>query len=89
MKAIITVVGRDCVGILAGVSTKCAEHGINIIEVTQSVLEDTFCMIMLCDIREMKVKFGDFADIMEAYGREKGLVIHAMHEDLFNSMHRI
>lgn len=89
MKAIITVVGKDCVGILAGVSAKCADYGINIIEVTQSVLEDTFCMIMMCDIREMKVKFAEFADIMDNYGKERGLCIHAMHEDLFNSMHKI
>lgn len=89
MKVIITVVGKDCVGILAGVAAKCAEYGINIIDVSQTVLQDMFCMIMVGDIKEMTVKFGDFADDIAAYGKEKGLCINAMHEDLFNSMHRI
>lgn len=89
MKAVITVVGKDKVGILAKVSTRCAEHGVNIIDVTQSVLQDMFCMIMLADIREMDVPFADFADGLKAMGKEMNMDIHCMHEDIFNSMHRI
>ncbi|MBR2043311.1 MAG: ACT domain-containing protein [Clostridia bacterium] len=89
MKIVISVIGKDCVGILAGVSNKCAEYGINIIDVSQSVLQDMFCMIMICDISAMNVNFSEFADIMSVYGQEKGLSIHAMHEDIFNSMHKI
>lgn len=89
MRAVITVVGKDAVGILAKVSTKCAESQVNINEVTQSVLEDMFCMIMLADISAINKSFGDFSDEMEKLGREMGMSVHVMHETIFNSMHRI
>ena len=89
MRAIITVVGKDMVGILAKVSNLCAESNVNILEVTQSILQDMFCMIMLADTSQSTVDFTDFSDKLEKYGEENGLVIHAMHEDIFNSMHRI
>ena len=87
MRAVITVVGKDSVGILAKVSLKCAESNVNINEVTQSVLEDMFCMIMLAAISKMNKSFGDFSGEMEKLGQ--GLSIHVMHETIFNSMHRI
>ncbi len=89
MKAVITVIGRDMVGILAKVSTVCAQHDINVIEVTQSVMQDLFAMIMLTDISHMSVDFSTLVDQMEQLGKELGLSIHVMHEDIFNSMHRI
>ena len=89
MKAVITVTGRDTVGISAGVSAVCAEHGVNIRDITQSVLGEYFAMIMLADIDDMTIKFSDFVDKMAAIGTENGLVIQTMHEDIFNSMHRI
>ena len=89
MKAVITVIGRDMVGILAKVSTVCAQHDINVIEVTQSVMQDLFAMIMLTDISHMSVDFSTLVDQMEQLGKELGLSIHVMHEDVFNSMHRI
>ena len=89
MRAIITVVGKDMVGILAKVSNICADCNVNILEVTQSILQDMFCMIMLADTSKCDIDFTDFSDKLSAYGDENGLVIHAMHEDLFNSMHRI
>jgi len=89
MKAVITVVGKDCVGILARVSAVCAEKGANIVGVTQSILEDMFCMIMMAEIGGCGKGLADLADALEAVGREAGLVIHVMHEDIFNSMHRI
>ena len=89
MKAVITVTGKDCVGIIADVSALCAKDNANIIEITQSVLSEYFAMIMLVDIDQLNVKFADFADELEALGRQKGLDIRAMHEDIFNSMHRI
>lgn len=89
MRAVITVVGKDAVGILAKVSGICAESKINITEVTQSVLEDMFCMIMLADISASTVEFTKFADELSAYGEKNGLSIHVMHEDIFNSMHKI
>ncbi len=89
MKAVITVVGKDSVGILAKISTKCAEYNINIAEVTQSILQGMFCMIMVGEVDEMKGSFADFSEDMEKYGNSINMKIHVMHEDLFNSMHRI
>ena len=89
MKIVISVIGKDTVGILAGVSNKCAEFGINIIDVSQSVLQDMFCMIMIGDISSMNIDFNKFADIMTVYGKERGLSIHTMHADIFTSMHKI
>ncbi len=89
MKAVITVIGKDAVGILAKVSTICAETNANVIEVTQSVLQDMFAMIMLVDITKMTDDFVVLQDKLTALGDGLGLKIHTMHEDIFNSMHRI
>ena len=89
MRGIITVVGKDMVGILAKVSTVCAENGVNVIEVSQSILQDMFCMIMLVDLEKANVPFTDFSDKVTAIGNEMAISIHVMHEDVFNSMHRI
>lgn len=89
MKAVLTVVGKDTVGILAKVANGCAEYNVNVIEVSQSVLSDMFCMIMVCDITHISSEFGDFADKMKALGDSLGMSIHVMHEDIFNSMHSI
>ena len=89
MRAVITVVGKDTVGILANVSKKCAESNLNINEVTQSVLEEIFCMIMIADISNINKDFGSFSDDMHKWGKEMGLSVHVMHETIFNSMHRI
>ena len=88
-RAVITVIGRDAVGILARVSSNCAAHHINVMEVTQSILQELFAMIMLVDITDCDVPFTQFADEMSAIGDEMGLKVHTMHEDLFRSMHTI
>lgn len=89
MKAVITVTGKDNVGIIAGVSTLCAEKGANILDITQSVLSEYFAMIMLADVDGLNVPFADFADMLSVYGQSNGLDIHTMHEDIFNTMHHI
>jgi len=89
MKAVVTVVGRDTVGILAKVSTLCTEHNSNILDVTQSVMQDLFTMVMLIDISDIKGSFTDLQNAMFALGDEIGMKIHVMHEDIFNSMHHI
>ena len=89
MKAVITVIGKDMVGILAKVSTVCAEKGINVIEVTQSILQDMFAMIMMVDISASTVPISELSDEFDKLGEQLGLKIHVMHEDVFNSMHRI
>lgn len=89
MRAVITVVGHDKVGIFAKVSAFCAEHNVNIEGVSQTILDDMFVMIMIVTMDQCTVSFGQFADDVKSYGEENELVIHAMHEDIFNSMHRI
>ena len=89
MRAVITVVGKDKVGIFAKVSAFCAEHNVNILGVSQTILEDMFCMIMVVKVDDCNIPFGDFAENLSKDGKESGLVIHAMHEDIFNTMHRI
>ena len=89
MRAVITVVGKDTVGILARVSAECAAHKINVEEVTQSILRDMFAMIMMIDISACSVPFSVLTDEFETLGEQLGLKIHVMHEDVFNSMHRI
>ena len=89
MRAIISVIGKDTVGILAAVSAKCAQYNINIMDVTQSVLQDMFVMIMMADISGINTDFSKFVDEMNAIGEEKNLSIRAMHEDIFNAMHTI
>lgn len=89
MRAVLTVIGKDTVGILAKVSAICAEYNANVIEVTQSVLQDMFAMIMLADISRLNTDFAELSDRMKSLGDELGLSIHVMHEDIFNSMHKI
>ena len=89
MKAVITVIGKDQVGIIASVSAKCAEHGANITEITQSVLGKYFAMIMIADIDGLTSDFAGFADTLEALGKETGLEIRCMHENIFDAMHKI
>ena len=89
MKAVITVTGKDSVGIIARVSAMCTEYNANIVDITQSVLSEYFAMIMLADIHTLKIDFSEFVDTLAELGRSKGLVIHAMHEDIFNTMHHI
>ena len=89
MKAVITATGRDSEGIIAAVSTYCAEHHANILDISQSVLSEFFAMIMLVSIERLSVPFAAFADGLAALGQERGLDIRAMHEDIFNTMHHI
>ena len=89
MRAVITVVGKDTVGILAKVAGKCSEYHINVIEVTQSILQDLFAMIMLVEIGDSTVPFTTLVDEMTALGQKNDLAIHCMHEDIFNAMHSI
>ena len=89
MKAVITVTGKDSVGIIAAVSRECTEYSANIVDITQTVLSDYFVMIMLVNIDELAVSFDEFIDKLGLLGKEKNLDIHIMHEDIFNTMHKI
>ena len=89
MRCVITVIGKDMVGILADVSNICKEYNVNIVDVTQSLLQDMFCMIMMADVTNSTVDFSTLSDKLSDSGKENALSVHAMHEDIFNSMHRI
>lgn len=89
MKAIITVIGKDNVGILAKVSTACSQVNANIIEVTQSVLQDMFAMIMLVEFDNNAVGIEEVSKKLDVVAEETATKIHVMHEDIFNSMHKI
>lgn len=87
MKAVITVIGKDMVGILAKVSAVCAELDANILDVSQSVLQDYFAMIMIVDISKTPCSIDELQTTLRE--RVDEMIIHVMHEDIFNSMHRI
>ncbi len=89
MNAVISVIGKDNVGIIAKVSQDCAACGVNILDISQSVIKEYFTMIMLVNIDKMTVTFPAFSERMSALGNTLGLEIHAMHEDIFNVMHNI
>ena len=89
MRAVVSVIGKDMVGILAKVSAECENANMNVIEVSQTLLQDMFAMIMLIDITKENTTLADFAAHMENVGKQSGLTIHVMHEDIFNSMHKI
>ena len=89
MKAVITVTGKDTVGIIADVSAVCAKANANILEITQSVLSEYFAMIMLVNIEKLTCPFAEFSDTLRDLGTTRGLDIRAVHEEIFDAMHRI
>lgn len=89
MNAIVSVVGKDTVGILASVSCKCAEYQANVNDVSQTVIDEYFAMFMFVNIDKLTIEFNDFVDELVQLGKNKGLEIHVMHEDIFNLMHKI
>lgn len=89
MNAILSVVGKDTVGILASVSGRCAEYKANVIDVSQTVINNYFAMFMIINIDALTIEFNDFVDVLTDLGKSKSLDIHVMHEDIFNLMHKI
>lgn len=89
MRAVITVVGKDMIGIIAKVSTLLAEQQVNILDINQTTMQDIFTMMMLVDISASEVPFSKLSDLLEEKGKKIGLSIRIQHEEIFNSMHRI
>ena len=89
MKAIVTVIGKDQVGIIAAVCALLSEKNVNVMDISQTIMQEYFTMIMAVDIDKLSVPFNEFVDKMTAQGKADGLEIRVMHEDIFNSMHRI
>ena len=88
-KAIVTVVGKDTVGIIAKVCTYLAENGINILDISQTIVQGYFNMMMIVDTNSMTNQFGDMADELAALGESIGVVIKCQKEEIFDKMHRI
>lgn len=89
MRAVITVIGKDQVGIIAGISNILADSNVNILDISQTIMQDVFTMIMLTDLSIARIAFDSLSDTLEAKGQEMGLYVKIQHEDIFNSMHRI
>lgn len=89
MRAIVTVIGKDQVGIIAAVCALLSAHKVNVLDISQTILQDYFTMIMLVDARDADLPFAELVKTLEEAGKERGLVIHAQREDIFNAMHRI
>lgn len=88
-RTIITVIGRDRVGIIARVCTYLAENDINVLDINQSIVQDFFNMMMIVDAQNAKKDFAVLCDEAEKLGDELGVKIKMQHEDIFNVMHRI
>lgn len=89
MRAIVTVIGKDKSGIIAKVSTALAENDVNIEDISQTIVQGNFTMIMLCDLSGAKLGLGELKKGLVALGEKIGVSIHVQHEDIFNAMHKI
>ena len=89
MKAIVTVVGKDQVGIIASVCIRLAEFNVNVLDISQTVMQGYFTMMMVVDVSGCNVPLQQLSREMEAAGKEKGLSIRVQREDIFEAMHRI
>ncbi|HAE81297.1 MAG: ACT domain-containing protein [Clostridium sp.] len=88
-KIVITVVGKDTVGIVAAVCTYLAENHINILDITQTILQDYFNMMMIVDVSRMEKTFDEMAKELAAVGEQKGVQVLCQREEIFTSMHRL
>ena len=89
MKAIVTVIGRDQVGIIAAVCALLSEKNVNVMDISQTIMQDYFTMIMLVDISAANVPFAQLKETLTAAGEERHLDIRIQREDIFNAMHKI
>ena len=88
-KCIITVVGKDTVGIIAKVCTYLAESNINILDISQTIVQGYFNMMMITDVGKTEKEFGTVAEELEALGEEIGVTIRCQREEIFEKMHRL
>ena len=89
MKAVVTVVGKDKSGIIARVTEFLANKGANVEDISQTVLQNYFAMIMLVDLSDAKIQLSSLAEECSRLGSEIGMSIHVQHEEIFNAMHKI
>ena len=89
MRAIVTVVGKDKSGIIAKVSTALAENNVNIEDISQTIVQGNFTMLMLCDLSNSKLSLKEMNTVLTTLGENIGVSIHVQNEDIFNAMHKI
>ncbi len=89
MRAIVTVTGKDAVGIIGGVSTRLSHYNVNILDISQTVLQGYFTMTMVVDASQANVAFGELVKRMGEYGAERSLSIRVQREDIFDAMHKL
>ena len=87
--AVVSVLGKDRVGIIAGIANLLAEYDININDISQTILDDIFTMVMIVDLRDLVIEDADISDRLNKLGEKLGVKITIQHTGLFNSMHRI
>lgn len=88
-RTVITVVGKDSVGIIARTCTYLAENNINILDISQTIVGGFFNMMMIADVEDCPKQFGDMADELEKLGEDIGCIVKAQREDIFDKMHRL
>lgn len=89
MKAVVTVVGKDTKGIIAKVSTALYESNVNILDISQTIMQDLFTMIMLVDCGDSDCTISDINNNLQKLAEDMGLSIHVQREEIFSSMHKI
>ena len=89
MRALITVTGKDTTGIIAAICTRLAENNVNILDISQTVMQEFFTMAMLVDLSKSKTDVSELSDILAAEGEKMGLVVRTQREDIFTLMHRV
>ena len=89
MKAIVTVAGKDQVGIIAGVCIKLADYNVNVLDISQTVMQGYFTMMMVVEVSACTIPLAELVVLMEEMGKERGLSVRLQREDIFEAMHRI
>jgi len=89
MKTIVTVIGKDKPGIIAKVSTALAENQVNIEDISQTIMQGNFTMLMLCDLNNSSLSVKDLSNVLNQIGEQVGVSIHVQNQDIFNAMHKI
>ena len=89
MKAIVTVVGKDQVGIIAGVCNTLADHNINVLDISQTIMEGFFTMMMVVDLALCAESFANLQNVLKTFGEGRGLSIRIQREDIFYAMHKL
>lgn len=89
MRAIITVIGKDKVGIVAGITTELTKHNINIIDINQTIMEELFTMVLMVDLSKAKESFDEIKKALVLEGKSLGVDVKIQREEIFNSMHTV